>query len=244
MRRVAELLSDESAWPLVESWIAAASNEVVVLPTERTRGEEALYRLQVTTHSALGAVALETGGILIDHGWLRMLGSGSAELHASLTNWNKIGDTSDIEPLESALIVGCDAIGGFFALNGGEFEGERGRVFYLAPDTLEWESLERGYSDFLYWGLAADLNDFYAELRWPGWQEELAGASPDLGFSLYPPPFTKEGQPLANVNRKLVPMRELWAVQQNYIRQLADVPEGATIKFKVEEIRARNPGYS
>ncbi len=81
----------------------------------------------------------------------------------------------------------------------------------------------------------ADLDDFYGGLRWTGWQEELSGASPDDGFLLHPPPFTKEGRPLANVSRELVPMRELWGVQQEYVRQLADVPDGATIQFKVEE---------
>jgi hypothetical protein len=172
---------------------------------------------------------------LIDHLWLRLLGAGSSELQATLTNWNTIGDTSDIELPERALIVGYDAIGGFFAINGGEFEGEFGHVFYFAPDTLEWESLERAYSDFVHWALTGDVDRFYAELRWAGWRDELAGASPDLGFALYPPPFTKEGRPLANVSRRLVPMRELWVVQQEYVRQLRNVPEGARIEFKVEE---------
>jgi hypothetical protein len=209
---------------------------VVVLPADRERGEDALYRLQVTSNSALGAIALETGGILIDHCWLRLLGSGSSELHASLTNWNKIADTPEIEPLEGALLVGFDAIGGFFAMNDAEFKGERGHIFYLAPDTLEWESLDRGYSDFVHWSLMADLDTFYAELRWPTWQDELGIAEDaDVGFFLYPPPFTKEGHPLADVSRKLAPMHELWAMQHEYVRQLADVDKGATIRFKVDE---------
>jgi Protein of unknown function DUF2625 len=233
MRPVAELISEDPAWPHIESWIAESSSEVVVLPTERARAEETLHRLQVTTGSTLGAMALETGGILIDHGWLRLLGSGSTELHGSLTNWNRLGDAAGIEPPAHSLIVGYDAVGGFFAVNGGEFEGERGHVFYFAPDTLEWESLERGYTDFLHWALTGDLAGFYADLRWDGWRDELAGASPDLGFALYPPPFTKEGRPLANVRRKHVPMRELWGLQQDYARQLADIADGTRVKFTV-----------
>jgi hypothetical protein len=235
MCSLAELLSDDPAWPLIQSWVVEASHEVVVLPTERTRGEATLHRLQVTTGSVLGAIALETGGLLIDHGWLRLLGAGSTELHGSLMNWNKIGDTSDVELPGHALIVGYDAIGGFFAINGGEFEGERGQVFYFAPNTLECESLERGYSDFVYWTLTGDVDRFYAELRWSGWRDELAGTSPDLGFALYPPPFAKDGRPLANVSRRLVPMRELWVVQQQYVHRLANVRTGAPIEFKVEE---------
>ncbi|WP_211344408.1 DUF2625 family protein [Paenibacillus lentus] len=36
-------------------------------------------------------------------------------------------------------------------MNGGAFEGRLGEIFYLAPDTLEWESLDMQYSDFLNW---------------------------------------------------------------------------------------------
>lgn len=235
MRPLGALLDDDPAWPTVESWIGKARNDIVVLPTERERGEYALHRLQVTSHSTLGAVALETGGILVDHGWLRLFGAGSVEMQASFTSWNKIGDAPQIEPLQCALVVGYDAVGGFFAVNSGEFDGEQGHVFYFGPDTLQWGSLDRGYSEFVYWALTANLSDFYAELRWPGWQGELGSASPDLGFSLYPPPFVKDGRPLADVSRRLVPMCELWLIQQEYVRQLAEAPDGATVSFKIEE---------
>jgi Protein of unknown function DUF2625 len=219
-RAVGELLSDDPAWPLVRSWLGEATNDVVVLPGNRGRGEDALYRLQVTTRSPLGAVALETGGILVDHGWLRMLGCGGGAMRASLTTWNAVGGSPEIEPMQGALVVAYDAIGGFFALNGGAFAGEPGHVFYLPPDTLAWETLERGYSEFLQWVLHARLDDFYAGLRWAGWQDELAGASPDDGFSLYPPPFTKEGRPVAGSSRKLVPMPELWDFYREAARRL------------------------
>lgn len=233
MHRLAELLSDDPAWPVVSSWIAEARNDVVVLPAERARGEDVLQRLDVTSHSVLGAVALETGGILIDRGWLRLLGSGSEQLHASLATWNAIGGASEIEPLEGALVVGHDAIAGFFALDGGAFGGATGDVHYLAPDTLAWESLELGYSAFVGWALTADLDEFYGELRWSGWEEELVGQSSDLGFALYPPPFVKEGKPVVHAHRTLVPMTDLWLVQHDFARQLADLPHGATIRFEV-----------
>jgi uncharacterized protein DUF2625 len=215
-----ELRDDDPAWPLVQGWIAGTSTDAIALPAERGRGEDVLRRLQVAPHSALGAVALETGGILVDGGWLRLLGSGSARLRSTLATWNTIGDPPEIEPLERALIVAHDAVGGFFALNGGEFAGRQGHVFYFAPDTLEWESLERGYTDFVHWALTGDLGELYADLRWPGWQDELADVCGDLGFALYPPPFTVEGRSTANARRTLVPMRELWALQQDYARRL------------------------
>lgn len=235
MRPLDELLSNEPAWPLIQSWLEAATNEVVVLPAAREDAEAVLLQLQITTRSALAAVALETGGILIDRGWLRLLGSGCPQLRATLATWNTIGDQVEIDPPEHALIVAYDAVGGFFAINGGAFAGEQGHVFYFAPDTLEWESLDGGYSDFLRWTLTADLDTFYANLRWPGWEREVAEASGDQGFSLYPPPFTKEGRPISSASRQLVPMRELWLVQREYVRQLADVADGAEIRFQIKD---------
>ena len=38
--------------------------------------------------SPLGAVVYETGGILVDGGWLRILGSGNARLTRTLPGWN------------------------------------------------------------------------------------------------------------------------------------------------------------
>src|SRR5262249_470246 len=95
----------------------------------------------------------------------------------------------------------------------------------FAPDTLDWVSLERGYSDFVHWALAADLGAFYAELRWPAAEAEPADAGGDVGFPFYPPPFTQQGRSIAGASRRLVPMKELWLVEQEYVRQLAAVPE-------------------
>jgi hypothetical protein len=148
VRALEDLLSDEPAWPLVESWLAQSTNDAVALPATREYGESVLLELQVSSRSMLGAVALETGGILIDHGWVRLLGSGSPRLLSTLASWNNVGPEPEIDSLEHALVVGFDAISGFFAINGGQFKGERGHVFYFAPDALEWQSLDRGYTDF------------------------------------------------------------------------------------------------
>ena len=44
--------------------------------------------MQMPTSSPMGAVIYETGGILIHHGWLRILGSGSFKLPRGLMDWN------------------------------------------------------------------------------------------------------------------------------------------------------------
>lgn len=46
-----------------------------------------------------------------------------------------------------------------------------------------------------------DLADTFADLRWSGWQDEVAALRPDQGLSLFPPPFTAEGRDITAVSR-------------------------------------------
>jgi hypothetical protein len=91
MRPLADLLSPEPAWPQVQSWVQGATRPVVVLPSERARAEDALVALQVTTRSPMGALALETGGLAVDGGWLRILGGGGPLMRGDLASWNGLG---------------------------------------------------------------------------------------------------------------------------------------------------------
>jgi hypothetical protein len=61
-----------------------------VLKVDRAAGERALVGLQVTSQSPLGAIALETGGLLVDHGWIRVLGGGSPRLPRAIHEWNRM----------------------------------------------------------------------------------------------------------------------------------------------------------
>ncbi len=65
----------------------------------------------------MGAVALETGGVLIDDGWVRELG-GAADTSCNLALWNQRDGKLR---LPGALVVANDPVGGFFAINGGAF---------------------------------------------------------------------------------------------------------------------------
>jgi len=186
---------DDPAWPHVEQSIRESPRSVEVLPVS-ARGE-ALLALGVTVRSVLGALAWHTGGLLLDSGWLRVLGGGSERLPA-------------LTPEPGMLVVAYDVLGGRFAVDGGAF-GAPGTVHYFAPDSLEWESLEVGHGAFVDWALTGDVASFYEHLRWPGWEAEVAPLPPDTGLSLYPPPFSAEGKDVAAVSRRPVPMAELVA---------------------------------
>src|SRR3954463_1250720 len=117
--------SPSRAWPLVKRWIDQATNDVTMLPADPAGGERALEVLEVTERSVLGALAVHTGGLAIDHGWLRVHGG------PNLPAWR--------DRLADAFVVGHDVVAGFYAV--GRDDGE---VRYLAPDSLEWEGLEMG----------------------------------------------------------------------------------------------------
>lgn len=214
-RSLVELVNtDDPAWPLVEEWIAGASNQVEVLPRDQKQSERTLQHLQVTLRSPLGAIAYHTGGILADGGWLRLLGGGGGQrMVGGLRSWNN----GSVEPLgpqgRQAVVVAHDVVGGFFTLDGGAFGGRRGGVHYLAPDTLEWEDLDLSYSDLLGWAFTGDLETYYADARWPGWQEEIRPLPGDRGMLIYPPLWAAEGGALTERVRRDVPMTELWAME-------------------------------
>jgi hypothetical protein len=221
-RTISELIDvHDPAWPLLQRWIGESTRSVEVLPAERTRAERMLLALQVTTHSMLGAIAFETGGLLIDGGWVRLLGSGCTPMRGDLALWNGLVAEAWRPTVPGRFIVGYDVLGGFFALSGGALGENTGGAFYFAPDSLEWEDLGRGYADLVHFLITGDLQSFYADYRWPGWERDVASLHADRGFSIAPPLWTKEGKDLIAQDRRPVPMTELFELQMSIREQLA-----------------------
>ncbi|WP_400190593.1 DUF2625 domain-containing protein [Hymenobacter sp. B81] len=218
---VAELINrTDSSWPLVQAWLSTAKNSVEVLPVaDRTQAEQALYQTQVTTRSPMGAIVYETGGLLIDSGWIRILGSGHPRLARSLPGWNLGKSMAQIGDRAPFLLIADDAVGGFFALNGGALGADMGKVYYFAPERLAWEPLHLTYSDFINFCFTGDLNKFYDGLRWTGWQREIAQLDGNQAMAFYP--FLWAEYPsLQQLIRKPVPVSELWTLEQDAVRQL------------------------
>jgi hypothetical protein len=219
MRGYSELLSEDPAWPELEA-ASRASGRVTILPRDAGAARACLEKLQVTTHSTLGALAHETGGMLVDHGWLRLFGCGHERLRRALGQRN---ETLGI-PLADFLLVADDVVGGAFAINGGALGATLGNIYYFAPVALAWEDMELGHSAFVRWTFDGDLDGFYEGIRWSGWQTDIEQLGGDQALSLYPPPWTKEGKDLAKVSRRAVPAHEVWGLQQDFARQLGPRP--------------------
>jgi Protein of unknown function DUF2625 len=116
------------------------------------------------------------------------------------------------------LLVGDDAIGGFFSINGGGLGEDRGSMYYWAPDTLKWESMEFGYSDFFRWALTDRLADFYAGLRWPNWEVDVARIGGDQCYTFYPFLWTSQGSVEAS-SRKAINVAEQYAFNEDAVKR-------------------------
>ncbi|GIH03992.1 hypothetical protein Rhe02_20590 [Rhizocola hellebori] len=189
----------ESAWDEIIECVGAAPYPVQVLPADPSRARECLARLEISERSWLGAVTLNSGGLTIDHGWLRVLGSGT-DLQTDVVSASK--------PEQGLVLVAYDVLGGHFTWTAAE-PGAPPTIHYFALDTLEYEDLERGYADWLHAMLSGAMTEFYSSLRWTGWEAESAAARLDQGIHVFPPPSTVEGKDLNHVSRDVIPLKEL-----------------------------------
>lgn len=188
MHALADLIDpDDAGAEQVRQLLARAINPVEVFRSDRARGERALLRAQVSTGTALGAVAYRLGGLVFDHGWVRLLGAGAARFARDMAGWNGPVETPR---LAGALLVGDDVSGGFFAVDQGRFGGA-GAVYYFAPDTMCWDDLDIDYRGLLEWACNGDLDGFYADARWSAWEAEVLGVGVNqvIGFD---PPLDQE----------------------------------------------------
>jgi len=204
--------TNEPAIEMLQQLVADAEVPCELLPPGPER-EKALLYLQVTTHSTLGALAYDTGGLLIDDGWVRLLGSGHPKLKRTLHDWNSTRTDG------AFYLLGDDAAGGFFAINGGAFGDDLGSIYYWAPDSLEWESLDLGHTNFVAAFLTNQTEAFYEALRWPAWREDLRTLSSDQCFAFFPFLWTREGT-IEHSQRSIVPVSDLWDMKVSIVRQL------------------------
>lgn len=239
MRAMDELTEvDDPAWPELRHLLTGGQVPCRVLRPDPDEARRCLMQLQVTARSTLGALVLNTGGLLVDGGWLRVYGGGGdpGDPAGSPSLGQVNGFPAQADPAwrpAAGLVVAHDVLGGVFALNGGDpasvgRPGGPGEMTYLAPDTLAWEALEGGHSAWLSWVFDGGAARFYQGLRWPGWQEEAAVLTAGQGIAVFPPLWSREAQAdLAATSRRAVPMRELLGVAADSARQL----DGADLGF-------------
>lgn len=141
---------------------------------------------------------------IVDRRWLdKNIRFGQSKAKSKSSGWNKGKSFKEFGEKPNFLLIADDVVGGFFAINGGEFGQDLGQIYYLVPESLKWEALNITYLQFLNFCFAGDITKFYEDLRWKGWREEVKKLSPDQVFSFYPFLWTAEGMDIKKVSRKL-----------------------------------------
>jgi uncharacterized protein DUF2625 len=189
----------ESAWAQIMERVRVAPYPVRVLAADPGRARACLARLEISERSWLGALVANSAGLVIDHGWLRVLGSGTDLLPDVVT---------ESRPQDGLVVVAYDVLGGHF-IWAAATPAKRPTIHYFGPDTLDYTDLDLGYAEWLQAMLGGATTDFYRDLRWHGWQVESASTALDQGIHLFPPPSTVEGKDLNTVSRRAISLKEL-----------------------------------
>jgi uncharacterized protein DUF2625 len=165
--------------------------------------------------------------VVVDHGWLRLLGAGGHGLPALFTPVPAFSSgTSAPAGPASRLMVGFDVLGGMFAVGDG--------VEYFAPDGLEWLPLGLGDLDELVdWALGGGLAATFGGLRWTDWAAEIRFLPPDQGVSVHPPLWSEEGQDIDRCVRGVTPLPALAAAHHEAAGQLRDVTDGEQVTLAI-----------
>lgn len=221
MQAINELINTtDPGWPIVKDWIESAKNKVEVLTADSVKAKDALFKIQVTTRSPMGSVVYMTGGILVDDGWIRILGSGNPKLNRSVPDWNKGKSLVKFGEASPFLLIADDAVGGFYLLNGGGLGKDLGKVYYFSPENLTYEPLGITYSNFLQFCFNSNLDKFYKGLRWTNWKNEVSKLAGDKVFSFYPYLWTREGKNIKKNTRNIVPIEEQYNLNCDMRKQL------------------------
>lgn len=203
----------DPAWPELQARIAAAPNAAVLLPADPERAKRCVEGVQAPVSTVLGAVAFHVGGLMIDDGWLRLIGCGHARMRAGLLEWNGLAGPGSFPGIGGAVIVGHDVLGGVFAVNGGGLFGELGEVNYWDPRAVAWAPLGVKYPSFLVWALEGDLGQLYADCRWEDWDRDLSAVTGDQAIVRTPPPWSpaaEEGEVQVEVRGLMTLVGDRW----------------------------------
>ena len=92
------------------TWSDASPIGARVVERDEVRSRECLVRLQVTPAQRLVGWPYNCGGIVVDHGWLRILGGGHEGLHS--LSVNHLPESKSILHAERLLLVDDLVLGG------------------------------------------------------------------------------------------------------------------------------------
>lgn len=209
----------ESAWENILEWQSQSKNQVRMIPADTTRAAFTLFRGNYELTSTLAAFVYHSGGMMVDNGWLRVLGSGSKDFNRGIFEWNK--DKYVWGPDSIAyLMIADDVVGGFFALfMTPHTELDDAFVYYQGPNDRHWVSTGLDYDGFLQFCFFGEIKMFYNNYRWDGWKEEIHLINSNQTISCYPQ-YWREGARDTKLKRRVIPVQRLWELYNPAIKEL------------------------
>ena len=203
-------------WNEIQSIFEKSNKKICIYAGVESRGMFELKTLGVQKNKYLEAVVKYTAGICIDN-WIRVLGQSSVE-HFGILEYNSKRAGIEVVTTNEMIIVAQDMVGGVYAIDYGGINGQK-KIWYFAPDTLEWECLEMDYKDFLIWLIHGNTKDFYENMRWETWEKDCMDIQFDYGYLIYPFLWSAECD-LNTAIKKVVPIMELFNLNMEHYLSL------------------------
>ena len=190
-------------WNEIGNALKDACNEIEIIRGEGT-ANDVLSRMGINGESTLGQVVSNAKEIYVNR-YLRLCGSGNIESVNEFVRMYYPGNK---------VVVATDLWGGIFVIGNGDFEGHPARLWYYAPESLEWEQMDFNYTMFVEWIASGDVELYYDSWLWYGCEEELEQINSDKSVLMYPFLCSKEFD-IATAKRYFVPYYEVIAVNAN-----------------------------
>ena len=218
MKRCADCESEGDSmdlWMQIKTIFDESKRQVKIFEAADDQGAKDLAVLGASPETAFGAIIANTSGIVVDN-WISILGQTSTQ-RAGVADFNARMEAD----FGGMLVVAVDLVGGLFALNMGRFDEDKGLVWYFAPDTLSWESLESKYSEFIAWVAQGDIDGFYQTFRWDNWELDVWDVDGfNSGMLIYPYLWSRECS-IETASKNVVPLKEIIGINLDFEKQFS-----------------------
>ena len=199
-------------WDEILAEIQGSFNEVV-LEREGALSLDMLRKMGIPEASTIGQVMLNMRRLIVS-GYLRVHGSEIPQISEMVKKYHP----------GNKIVVATDIWGGIFAIGNGDFSGDTSIMWYYAPETLQWESMDITYAEFIPWVFTPKFEEYHMSFMWKDMEEMLETLSADQGVLIYPFLWSKECN-LMTATKKAVPMEELIALNADYEKKLYGEPK-------------------
>lgn len=199
-------------WDEILQMIQTSASSVTV-EKEEVANTDALRKMGIPETSTIGQVMLNVQRLVVG-GYLRVHGSEIPQITKMVTQ---------IYPGKK-IVVATDIWGGIFAIGNGDFNGDTSIMWYYAPETLRWESMDIRYADFIPWVFSESFEEYHAAFFWRDMEQMLPTLSADQGVLIYPFLWSKQSN-LQTATKKAVPLEELLRLNADYETTLYGKPK-------------------